>query len=261
MKNCLNCDAKLYDKFCSKCGQKSDTHRITLKHFLFHDILHGVWHVDKGILFTIKEAITRPGQAALDYISGKRIKYYNVFYLILILIGLNIFLSNLYDQMSHTYFGTVLEPETNARGKAINDFLINNSKLIIFSFVPLFAINSFILFRRRKLNISEHFIIAGMVYLGVLLFSTTIEILAFLEFVKYINIITDYINMLLIPAMVIYVIYSYYNAFKMEYSKISYTLRIGLFITFLVIEVIFLVLLLLGFITHWKGGEIHLVHK
>lgn len=259
--NCLNCNAKLYDKFCSKCGQKADTHRITLKHFIFHDILHGVWHLDKGILFTIKEAITRPGQAALDYISGKRIRYYNVFYLILILIGLNIFLSNHYDQMAHTYFGTVLEPETNTKGKAIDAFLKNNSKLIIFSFVPLFAINSFILFRRRKLNFSEHFIIAGMVYLGVLLFTTTIEILAFLEFIKYINVITDYINIVLLSGIAIYVIYSYYNAFKAEYSKISYALRMFLFITFLIFEIIVLVILLLGFITKWKGGGIHLVHQ
>ena len=259
--NCLNCNAKLYDKFCSKCGQKSDTHRITLKHFLFHDILHGVWHVDKGILFTVKEAITRPGQAALDYISGKRIKYYNVFYLILILIGLNLFLSNHYDQMAHTYFGTVLEPTTNAKGKAIDDFIHNNSKLIIFSFVTLFAINSFILFGRKKLNFSEHFIIAGMVYLGVLLFTTTIEILAFLEFIKYINVITDYINLILVTGMVIYVIYSYYNAFKLEYSKISYTLRMTLFVSFLLLEILFLVILLLGFITKWKGGNIELVHQ
>ena len=259
--NCLNCNENIIGKFCYNCGQKSDTHRITLKHFLFHDILHGVWHFEKGILFTIKEALTRPGQAALDYIAGKRIKYYNVFYLILILIGLNLFLSNHYDQMAHTYFGTVLEPTTNAKGKAIDDFIHNNSKLIIFSFVPLFAINSFILFGRKKLNFSEHFIIAGMVYLGVLLFTTTIEILAFLEFIKYINVITDYINLILVTGMIIYVIYSYYNAFKLEYSKISYTLRMTLFVSFLLLEILFLVILLLGFITKWKGGNIELVHQ
>jgi hypothetical protein len=257
---CLNCEEKLNGNFCSNCGQKSDTHRITLKHFLFHDVLHGVWHIDKGILFTIKQAIIRPGQAALDYISGKRIKYYNVFYLILILIGLNIFLSNQYDKMAHTYFGTIIEPETNEKGKAINDFIINNSKLIIFSFVPLFAINSFILFRRKKLNISEHFIIAGMVYLGVLFFVTAIEILSFLEFIKYINIITDYINFILVFGLFVYIVFSYYNAFKFQYSKASYAFRISLFTLFLTIEIVFLILLLLGYITKWKGGEIELVH-
>src|SRR5690606_21269807 len=77
--NCLNCGKQLTDKFCSGCGQKSDTHRISFKHFIAHDVLHGTFHIEKGILFTAKEALVRPGKAALDYIAGKRIKYYNVF--------------------------------------------------------------------------------------------------------------------------------------------------------------------------------------
>jgi hypothetical protein len=60
-------------------------------------MLHGVWHLEKGILFTLKEIFVRPGQAALDYIHGKRIRYYNVFYLSILLIGLNILLSHFYD--------------------------------------------------------------------------------------------------------------------------------------------------------------------
>ena len=44
-----------------------------MKHFVMHDLLHGVWHLEKGILFTLKETIIRPGQAALDYIKGKRV--------------------------------------------------------------------------------------------------------------------------------------------------------------------------------------------
>lgn len=79
----MNCSEPVSKKFCPNCGQKTDTHRITFKHFILHDILHGVWHFERGILFTLKEAIIRPGNAALDYISGKRVRYYNVFYLIL----------------------------------------------------------------------------------------------------------------------------------------------------------------------------------
>ena len=88
--NCLNCGHILIGKFCSNCGQKSDIHRITLKHFITHDLIHGVWHLEKGIYFTIKESIFRTGKAATDYISGKRIIYYNVFYLSLLMLGLNL---------------------------------------------------------------------------------------------------------------------------------------------------------------------------
>ncbi len=256
MKNCLNCNAKVYDKFCSKCGQKSDTHRITLKHFLFHDILHGVWHIDKGILFTIKEALTRPGQAALDYIAGKRIRYYNVFYLILILIGLNIFLSNQYDKMASEYLGTVVD-SANAKGKAINDFLTTNSKLIIFLIVPLFALNSFILFRRKKLNISEHFILAGMIYLGILILTLIVEILSFLEFIKYGNYITDYLLLVYLIVIFIYAVRGYYKTFESNYTKINFTIRILFFLVLLFVEISFLIMLLLGFISKWKFGSFH----
>ena len=50
--NCLDCGAALTDRFCAHCGQPADTHRITLKHLLLHDLPHSVWHVDKGLAFT-----------------------------------------------------------------------------------------------------------------------------------------------------------------------------------------------------------------
>src|SRR5690606_36523782 len=96
---CLNCQQPASGKYCSNFGQKTDTHRITLKHFLAHDLLHGFWHLDRGILFTVKEAIVRPGKAALDYISGKRVRYYNVFYLSLLLIALNVVLWHFADMI------------------------------------------------------------------------------------------------------------------------------------------------------------------
>ena len=30
---CLNCEKVLVDRFCSGCGQKADTHRISFKNF------------------------------------------------------------------------------------------------------------------------------------------------------------------------------------------------------------------------------------
>lgn|SRR5690606_15754543 len=95
--HCLNCGKEVSDRYCSGCGQKTDTHRITIKNFIFHDVLHGTFHLEKGIFFTAKEALVRPGKAALDYIAGKRIKYYNVFLLILITIGVTLFVKHFYD--------------------------------------------------------------------------------------------------------------------------------------------------------------------
>ena len=53
----------------------------------------------------------RPGQAALDYISGKRVKYYNVFYLSLLVLAVNILLLHLSKENNfpELAYKTVLE--------------------------------------------------------------------------------------------------------------------------------------------------------
>ncbi|TGD59821.1 DUF3667 domain-containing protein [Flavobacterium humi] len=235
--HCLNCHQEVLGKFCYDCGQKTDTHRITFKHFVLHDILHGVWHFEKGILFTIKEALIRPGKGSLDYISGKRVKYYNVFYLLLVLIGLNIFLSHYYDVFSSKYLNIVFEKESDE--SELDRFLSEHAKLIIFSIVPLFALNSFLVFRRKRLNFSEHFIIAGMVYLGVILLVTLTEILSFLDFFKYIDVVSKFSSLLISFAIMAYVPFAYYNAFHSDYSKRRFLFNMCLFGFLLMVEITF----------------------
>src|SRR6478736_1543240 len=95
-KTCLNCNANLAGKFCSNCGQDSNTHRIN-SHFLWHDIQHGLTHVDKGMLFTIKELFTRPGNSIRQFLEGKRIKHFKPISLVIILAGAYGFLSHYYE--------------------------------------------------------------------------------------------------------------------------------------------------------------------
>lgn len=250
--HCLNCEHPVSDKFCSHCGQKTDTHRITFRHFFFHDILHGVWHFEKGILFTMKQAILRPGKAALDYIAGKRIRYYNVFYLTLLLIGLSIFVSHIQNNLSHHYFNTNLEPETDGAGKSIDEFLSNNAKLIIFSFIPLFAINSFIFFRRKKLNFSEHFIISGMMFLGVMLIVNVTTLLYFTDYLEHLDFIGSAVNVIAPLSILIYLIVNYYKTFAENYTKFQISLRVFSFIMLLLLEIVILLILMVGYFTHWK---------
>lgn len=74
-KNCLNCNNELVGKFCSKCGQKSDTHRLDW-HYLWHDLPHSILHLDKGIFFTIKELTVRPAATIKEFLAGKRVNHF-----------------------------------------------------------------------------------------------------------------------------------------------------------------------------------------
>lgn len=247
---CLNCETASKGKFCPNCGQKTDTHRITFKHFIFHDILHGMWHVEKGILFTMKQAILRPGKAALEYISGKRIRYYNVFYLTLLLIGLNFFISRIQDWMTERYLN-IKEEELDGVGKLMGDFLSNNSKVILLSFVPLFAINSFIIFRRKKLNFSEHFIVSGMMFLGIMVIVTISSLLFFTDFIEPLDFVSTIVNIGTPSVILIFFSVNYYRTFSENYSGLRLSLYVFLFVFLLFIELIALVVFMVGYFTNW----------
>lgn len=71
-------------KFCGSCGQPVPTHRIDWA-FLSHEVQHGLLHVDKGILFTVKHLLTRPGAFIREYIDGNRAGHFKPVLLIMIL--------------------------------------------------------------------------------------------------------------------------------------------------------------------------------
>src|SRR5208283_4811746 len=85
--NCLNCHHTLTGKYCSYCGQSAATHKINV-HFLWHDIQHGLLHIDKGILYTTKELFTRPGHSIREFIEGKRVRHFKPISLVLVLAGI-----------------------------------------------------------------------------------------------------------------------------------------------------------------------------
>lgn len=236
---CLNCNENIERNFCSNCGQKTDTHRINLKHFFIHDILHGVWHIEKGILFTIKEALTRPGKAALDYISGKRIKYYNVFYLTVLIIGVQLFLANYYEKLQSIYY-----PQIHEEIQRRNNFFSDYSKILILSLIPLLAFNSVMFFRRKKLNLSEHFIISGMIFLGVMLIIVISTLISFIDFVENLSALGTITDSSTPIILLLFISYSYYNTFKLHYKKPNLILRIITFDILVVLEIaLFLILL------------------
>ncbi|UOQ99537.1 DUF3667 domain-containing protein [Hymenobacter sp. 5317J-9] len=86
---CLDCGAALTDKFCAHCGQPADTHRITLKHLLLHDLPHSVWHVDKGLVYTFYQMLTRPGLTIRGYLAGQRTRQFRPVSYLLLLVGLS----------------------------------------------------------------------------------------------------------------------------------------------------------------------------
>lgn len=260
--SCLNCEKELTDRFCAGCGQKADTHRITFRNFLFHDLLHGTFHIEKGILFTAKEALVRPGKAAIDYISGKRKRYYNVFYLILIVVGINVFLSHFFKEAQLSIGREITsEPAFLNQASRQLDEILNRSKLIICLFVPFGALNSLIIFRRSGLNLAEHAIISGMILLRMLL------IAAVGYFVFYLDLIVAFDELLaaiygntVMILIILSIAHGYYNAFAPLYTKLGMASRTALFFVLIAVEAYLLLLLAVGYVTDWQFYTVNIIN-
>ena len=70
MTTCSKCSREFADNYCGHCGQAAKLKRIDSKYVL-HEIVH-VLHLERGIFFTIKELVLRPGATVRNFISTDR---------------------------------------------------------------------------------------------------------------------------------------------------------------------------------------------
>ena len=162
---CLNCNSNIENNFCSVCGQKTTTHRFSLQHFFVHDFLHGVFHFDKGFPYTIKELFTRPGHSIREFIEGKRINHFNYFAFILVIIAIGHYIGSLSQINKHELYGSTYA----AFQKVAKEYY----KIVSLAGIPLFALSSYLLFWRGKLNYTEHLVL-NIYRLSAYLIMTTI---------------------------------------------------------------------------------------
>ncbi|KIG12878.1 hypothetical protein DB30_00945 [Enhygromyxa salina] len=75
---CRSCNAPLYGRFCSACGESHAHDRLDLA-LLAEDALEGLINLDTRALRTIGDLTVTPGNVCRDYIEGRRIHYINPF--------------------------------------------------------------------------------------------------------------------------------------------------------------------------------------
>lgn len=218
--HCLNCNQKIVNKYCSNCGQIATTHRYSIKHFFLHDFLHGVFHLDKGFFYTIKELFTRPGHSIRDYVEGKRVKHFNFFTFIILIITIGHFVQEYFD------FSFVDAIYYSTEGEALTEveyFSKNYPKIYKFLQIPFFAVSSLLFFKKSEQNFTENLVLnfyktsAELIILIVLsIVATLFQESTALAFIK----------MGITFTLLIYSTLFYFQYFsKYEYSKINLLLR------------------------------------
>lgn len=193
---CKNCAATFEGKYCSNCGQSANIHRITFKH-LVHEFFHAFTHTDKGFILLAKALIARPGHVALDYLDGKRKRYFNPLSFLVITTAIYAFTTY------HTgYFKALSGPPPQrpqaqsqmrerpseaalvffkAMGKANQIVAGYNGKILgLFLIYPLLAFFTWLFFIRNKQNFAEILVLSSFIVGEMYLFMIVVIIPAFL---------------------------------------------------------------------------------
>lgn len=171
---CLNCNQPVSTNFCSSCGQKSSTHRYSLRHFIEHDFIHGVWHVDKGILFTVKELFTSPGNSVREYILGKRANYFNFITLLLLTATVSAVLSH----YSTIEYSSLVSEEGKASVDSFENLVTSYLKFFLLLSIPFNSFFSYIWFRKAEFNYSEHLVLNSYKTAAEMIASIVLTIIA-----------------------------------------------------------------------------------
>ncbi len=163
MTTCLNCEKEFKGKFCPKCGQKAKTGRITLA-AVFQELRQHVIHFDQGFIYTIKQLIIRPGHSIREYLEGKRVRHIKplkflfwaaaISFLVFHYVGLD-------EQMLQQFSKQpdAKTPDSQKLSQKLMLLVTGHPTVVVYCMIPMIALFSWWLFRRRPYNFAEHFVL------------------------------------------------------------------------------------------------------
>lgn len=181
---CKNCYAECSDNYCSNCGQRSSVKRLDLP-YMRDQIVVGLFQLERGIVYTIVQLLTRPGHSIREYIEGKRVKHFKPFAFLFVaatiyviankILGhetaINDFLQGFYGNCESCEGDEAIDKAGNTLTQWINNYQV----YVILISILLFSIASYFAFSRFEYNLIEHlvlnFYIAGFQLLMYTIFS------------------------------------------------------------------------------------------
>lgn len=174
--NCKNCDTILTDEsyYCHSCGAQVIKNRLTFKNLLAY-FSETYFNYDNKFMRTIINLIVKPEDVISSYVNGVRKKHINPISFLAISFTLSgfylfFFKDNLKEVMDQATLSSYQGQEK--LGKAISNFIFDYNSLLYFIIIPALAVISWMVFKNKKYNFTEHVVI----YLYTMPFSSIISI-------------------------------------------------------------------------------------
>ena len=164
---CANCDAAILptQNYCANCGQKACTPRLTL-HEIGEEFVHALAHVDRSVLSLIRQLLVNPGFVALEYVSGRRKRYFGPFAFLVVTVA---FSSAVF---AISGFQVVAADSPNT----LVEFLQHHVNLLVFADVPILAAFCRLVGFSERFNYAEYLVLASYTGGIHMLFYSLIEV-------------------------------------------------------------------------------------
>ncbi len=98
--NCAHCKQEVNGRYCPNCGDTVIVKRVDA-HYVIHEIQHFL-HFEKGIPYTIKELILRPGKSVREFVRVNRNRLVKPILFLIVT-------SLIYTWMTHLFHAEVVE--------------------------------------------------------------------------------------------------------------------------------------------------------
>lgn len=150
---CKNCGNVFEGNYCNNCGQPAETHAVNAS-FIAHDVQHGLFHFESGLLYSAGQLFLRPGHTIREYLHGKRVKHYKP-------ISMVIVVATLYGVLYHFLHLNIFKG-VDVEGfdiKDLSELVSHHFALVTLATIPLYALSSYLVFRKQGYNYTEHIIL------------------------------------------------------------------------------------------------------
>lgn len=166
--NCKNCGQIVDGKFCNQCGQSSKVGKINLSNFL-EEISSSVFQINKGIFYTFKELLVRPGDSIKEFLRGKRknhfkpVAYLFTFSTLYFLISRVVGGSTMMNDVITGFSLATSHPEKGIEIPSFLAWLAENFAYASLLLLPIFSFASSISFSGLGRNYLEHIVLNSYV--------------------------------------------------------------------------------------------------